>query len=175
MTKLLAYPLSSIYFLCFGLTLLVFHPIQWISFNIFGYGVHKKSVDILNLCLTRCTHILGTRYSFSNPHDIRTDVPSIIVANHQSMSDIPPIIWFMRKYHPKFISKKELGKGIPSVSYNLKYGGSVLIDRKTRSQPSLRSRHLPIISNLISVLRSFSLKGPEAGPGSQKGFKPKGC
>lgn len=87
-------------------------------------------MDILNLCLTRCTHILGTRYSFSNPHDIRTDVPSIIVANHQSMSDIPPIIWFMRKYHPKFISKKELGKGIPSVSYNLKYGGSVLIDRK---------------------------------------------
>ena len=35
----------------------------------------------------------------------------------------------MRKHHPKFISKKELGKGIPSVSYNLRHGGSVLIDR----------------------------------------------
>ena len=40
----------------------------------------------------------------------------------------------MRKWHPKFISKKELGKGIPSVSYNLKYGGSALIDRKDPKQ-----------------------------------------
>ena len=57
-------------------------------------------------------------------------IPIIIVSNHQSLLDIPPIIWYMRKHHPKFISKIELGKGIPSVSYNLKYGGSVLIDRK---------------------------------------------
>lgn len=40
----------------------------------------------------------------------------------------------MRKWHPKFISKKELGKGIPSVSYNLRHGGSVLIDRKDAKQ-----------------------------------------
>lgn len=38
------------------------------------------------------------------------------------------------KYHPKFISKKELGKGIPSVSFNLRHGGSVLIDRKNPKQ-----------------------------------------
>ena len=36
--------------------------------------------------------------------------------------------------HPKFVSKKELGKGIPSVSYNLRHGGSVLIDRKDPKQ-----------------------------------------
>lgn len=40
----------------------------------------------------------------------------------------------MRKHHPKFISKIELGKGIPSVSYNLRHGGSVLIDRKNPKQ-----------------------------------------
>ncbi len=40
----------------------------------------------------------------------------------------------MRDWHPKFISKKELGKGIPSVSYNLRHGGSVLIDRKDAKQ-----------------------------------------
>ena len=60
--------------------------------------------------------------------------PLIIVANHQSMYDIPPMIWHLRKYHPKFVSKKELGKGIPSVSFNLRHGGSVLIDRKDRRQ-----------------------------------------
>ena len=50
------------------------------------------------------------------------------------MHDIPPIIWFMRKHHPKFVSKKELGRGIPSVSYNLRNGGSVLIDRNDSKQ-----------------------------------------
>ena len=134
MTKLLAYPLSIIYFLFFGLSLLVFHPIQWLCFNVFGYQAHKNSVDILNWCLVRSTHFLGTRYTFNNSHDIPKDKPIIIVSNHQSMNDIPPIIWFLRKHHVKFISKKELGKGIPSVSYNLRHGGSVLIDRKNPVQ-----------------------------------------
>jgi len=40
----------------------------------------------------------------------------------------------MRKHHVKFVSKKELGKGIPSVSYNLRHGGSALIDRKNPKQ-----------------------------------------
>lgn len=78
--------------------------------------------------------ILGTRYTFTNPYKIPTDRPLIIISNHQSMNDIPPIIWFMRKHHPKFVSKIELGKGIPSVSYNLRHGGSALIDRKDSKQ-----------------------------------------
>jgi 1-acyl-sn-glycerol-3-phosphate acyltransferase len=40
----------------------------------------------------------------------------------------------MRALHPKFISKKELAKGIPGISYNLRHGGSVLIDRKNPEQ-----------------------------------------
>lgn len=130
MAKLLAYPISIIYFLCFGLILFIFHPIQWVCFNLFGYDAHKKSVSILNFFILRCSNILGTRFTFNNPYHISANQPLIIVANHQSLLDIPPIFWFMRKYHPKFISKIELGKGIPSVSYNLKHGGSVLIDRK---------------------------------------------
>ena len=50
------------------------------------------------------------------------------------MWDIPPIIWFLRKLHPKFVSKFELGKGIPSVSYNLRHGGSILIKRNNAKQ-----------------------------------------
>ncbi len=130
MIKLLAYPITIIYLLFFGLTLLVFHPIQWVCLKVFGYNAHKKSVSILNFFLMRCSNILGTRFTFNNPYVISTNQPIIIVSNHQSLLDIPPIIWYMRKHHPKFISKIELGKGIPSVSYNLKHGGSVLIDRK---------------------------------------------
>lgn len=134
MQKLLAYPLTIIYYVFFGLTLAIFHPIQWVCFNVFGYQAHKKSADAMNFCLMRCLHLLGTRFTYTNPHKIGTNQPLIIVANHQSMYDISPISVFMRKYHPKFISKKELGKGIPSVSYNLCHGGSVLIDRNNPRQ-----------------------------------------
>jgi len=134
MQKVLAYPLSIVYYLCFGLTLIIFHPILWFSNNVFGYKALKTSVDVLQFFIMRCLNVLGTRFSFSNPHQIDLDQPLIIVSNHQSMYDISPMMWYMRRYHPKFISKVELGKGIPSVSYNLRHGGSVLINRKKPRQ-----------------------------------------
>jgi len=132
--KIISYPLSAIYYLLFGIALAIFHPIQWVCFNMFGYKAHKKSVDILNFFLVANTYILGTRYKIENLDSLPSGVPVIIAANHQSLYDIPAIIWFMRKVHPKFISKIELAKGIPSISYNLNHGGSVVIDRKDPKQ-----------------------------------------
>ena len=106
MKKLISYPFSILYYLFFGLSLLVFHPIQWLTLKIGGYNAHRKSVALLNLCLTKCIFFIGGRVKFNNPNHIPKDKPLIIVANHQSMYDIPPIIWYMRKYHPKFISSK---------------------------------------------------------------------
>lgn len=134
MEKILSYPVSILYYIVFLLLLVLFHPVQWICLNVFGYQAHKKSVDVLNGLIVAATHILGTTYKFHNLDKVPQGVPIIVVANHQSMYDIPAIIWFMRKVHPKFISKKELGRGIPSVSYNLRHGGSVLIDRKDPKQ-----------------------------------------
>ncbi|WP_405294114.1 lysophospholipid acyltransferase family protein [Algibacter sp. Ld11] len=134
MVKLISYPLTIIYAFAFLLTIVIFHPIQAFCYRVFGYEALKKSVDALQFCLMRCLNILGTRFTFDNPYDIPTNQPIIIVSNHQSMYDISPLMWYMRKHHPKFISKIELGKGIPSVSYNLRHGGSCLIDRKNPRQ-----------------------------------------
>ena len=134
MQKLAAYLLSIIHYLLFGIIILIFHPVQWICLNLFGYEAHKKSIDALFLFLIANTYILGTKYKIKNLDKLPTNVPLIIAANHQSLYDIIAIGWFMRKVHPKYISKIELGKGIPSISYNLKYGGSVLIDRKDAKQ-----------------------------------------
>ena len=141
MQKIISYPVSIIYYLCFGLTLCVFHPIQWLCYNLLGYNAHKISVDYLNFFLVQCTRILGTTYTFKNREIIPNNAPIIFVANHQSLYDIVGIIWYLRKFHAKFVSKKELGKGIPSVSYNLRNGGSVLIDRKDPKQaiPAIKS------------------------------------
>lgn len=81
-----------------------------------------------------CLYVVGNRCTYENTQHLPEGKPLIIVSNHQSMFDIIAISWFMRKHHPKFISKVELGKGWPSVSFNLRNGGSVLIDRKNPRQ-----------------------------------------
>lgn len=134
LSLIFSYPLSVIFYLLFGLTLVVFHPIQWVCFKVFGYLAHKKSVDYLNFFILMCLRVLGTTFKINKPKDIPENIPLIIVSNHQSLWDIPPLIWYLRKHHPKFVSKKELGKGIPSISFNLKNGGSVLIDRNNPGQ-----------------------------------------
>lgn len=134
MKKLLSYPLSVIYYFFFGLLLLIFRPIQWLCLHIGGYNAHRKSVMWLNFFITNLIYILGGKVSFRFHHEMPKDAPLIVVANHQSLHDIPPFFWYMSQHHPKFVSKIELGKGLPSVSYNLRHGGSALIDRKDPKQ-----------------------------------------
>jgi 1-acyl-sn-glycerol-3-phosphate acyltransferase len=50
------------------------------------------------------------------------------------MYDIPMIMWECRSREVGFISKKELGRWIPSISFALRRLGSVLIDRKDAAQ-----------------------------------------
>ena len=131
---ILSYLLTPIYLLWFGLLLVIFHPIQVVTRWIWGYPVRKKVVDVLNFALLYGLRIMGARITYKGFEKVPTNRPIIIVANHQSTFDIPPVVVGFRKNHPKFISKKELGKWIPSISYNLRHGGSVLIDRKNPRQ-----------------------------------------
>ena len=146
MEKIISYPISIFSMLLFLVALVIFQPIQWICFHLFGYQAHKKSVDYLNFILIRIGHLLGNTYEFNNRNSIPEGVPIIFVANHQSLYDIVGIIWFLRKFHPKFVSKKELGKGVPSISFNLNHGGSVLIDRKDPKQA------IPLIRGLSEYI-----------------------
>lgn len=88
----------------------------------------------MNWCLTATYYLLGDTVKFTNKQNLPIGRPIIFIANHQSLYDIPVMIWFLRKYHAKFISKVELAKGIPSVSYNLRHGGAANIDRKDPRQ-----------------------------------------
>lgn len=130
MLKLLAYPFSFLYYCIFSSCLLFFHPIQVFCLRWVNLNAQKKTVDILNFFLLRCLNLLGTRIIFKNTEALPQKGTLIFAANHQSTYDIPPLIWYLRKYHPKFVAKKELGKGLPSISYHLRNGGNVLIDRK---------------------------------------------
>jgi len=130
-----AYILSPIFYLFFGLSLLVFHPIQWLSYRLFGYRIHKYSVDALNFCLTYSSLFLFNIPIIKRRGSLPNNRPLIFVSNHQSTFDIPGLIFFFRKYHGKFISKIELAQSkIPSIAFNLKYGGGANIDRNNKEQ-----------------------------------------
>lgn len=132
--KILSYLLSPIFILVFFLILVIFHPIQWLSYHVFGQNAHGSVVDALNFCLVKALLIIGVPVRFINEHKIPKDASILFVSNHQSTFDVAPLGWYFRKHHPKFVSKVELGKGIPSVSFNLKKGGAALIDRKDSKQ-----------------------------------------
>ncbi len=132
--KILSYILSPIFVLTFTVLLIIFHPFQWLSFTLFGIKGHSKVVNALNYTLVKSMLLIGVTVRVINKHKIPENTPIIFVSNHQSISDIPPIGWYFRKYNPKFVSKIELGKGVPSVSFNLKNGGAALIDRKDSKQ-----------------------------------------
>ena len=122
MKKVLGYILTPVVLFFYLLTLCIFHPAQWMAYKFWGYSAHKRVVDVLNLCLMRCLLLSGNTVTFTNKQNLPLGRP------------IPPLIWYLRKYHAKFISKIELTKGIPSVSFNLKYGGAANIDRKDQRQ-----------------------------------------
>lgn len=54
----------------------------------------------------------------------------VIVANHQGFSDVVVLSKTLDALQPRYVAKRELGRGWPSVSYLLHASGSAIIDRK---------------------------------------------
>lgn len=150
------------------------HIWQWLAYNLGGYQAHHSSVKIMNFLLIGCTKILGTSHQFSGKEKLPKGIPLIFVSNHQSMLDISPIEWYLSEFHPKFISKIELGKGIPSVSYNLQKGGSALIDRKDPRQalPEIKKLSQFIQKNNYSAV--IFPEGTRSRDGKLKPFRDNG-
>ena len=135
MRKIIAYPLYLVHMLLMMVILWVFYPLQVIAYNVLGYTAHKKTVDLMTFLMVYNSYTLFSRPIFKGLRGVPKDKPIIVVSNHQSGYDISPIAWGLRKHHVKYIAKAELGKSkMRSISYNLKKGGSVLIDRQSGSQ-----------------------------------------
>ncbi len=126
--KLLYWIPNIIFWLVFGILLLIFHPLQMIGRAI-SKQAHARVVDAMIWSLNQALWIVGNRISYHGLDfsDIEVNEPLILVSNHQCMYDIPAISWAFRKFSPKFVSKESLGKGIPSISYNIRHGGSTTI------------------------------------------------
>lgn len=167
---------TVVFFIVFGLIIVIFHPLQMIGLRL-GYLPHKKVVDSMIWWINHSLLLVGSpiRYDWqTNRGNLPTDRPLIIVSNHQSMFDIPCLGWAFRRHHPKYISKKSLAKGIPSISYNIRHGGSIAIDRKNRAESLQKMTDFAQYLNEHNRAGSIFPEGTRSRDGHVKPFKPAG-
>lgn len=121
--------MTPLYIASFFSILCVFHVFQLIG-ALAGRRCQKWVLDRMNLAIVLNIRLLtGASYRVIGQPHLPRERPIILVSNHQSMYDIPMIMWECREREVGFIAKKELGRGIPSISYALRTLGSALIDR----------------------------------------------
>jgi 1-acyl-sn-glycerol-3-phosphate acyltransferase len=113
----------------FGAILLVFDVGQRLA-RLFGQRPQEYVAGALQVALVAAFRLCGTRVLVERAAGFRPHTSYIVISNHQSMFDIALIGALLFWNFPKYVSKRELGRWIPSVSYNLRRGGHVLIDRR---------------------------------------------
>ena len=173
MRKAIGWLLTPLHLALFMAVLLIFHVAQVLALP-FGYAAHKRVVDYLNFCVLASLKVVGARLDLRCEHELPADKPLIVVANHQSMYDIPMLGWMFRDHHPKYVAKIELARGVPSISYNLRHGGSALIDR---SDARAAMRGIQKFGKQVEEHRYAACIFPEgtrARDGMMKEFNPAG-
>lgn len=173
MRKAIGWLLTPLHLVLFGAVLLIFHVVQVLALP-FGYHAHKRVVDWLNFFVLASLKAVGTRMRLECAYELPPDRPLVVVSNHQSMFDIPMLGWLFRKHHPKYVAKIELGKWLPSISYNLRHGGSALIDR---GDPRGSMRAIMSFGKRVEAERYAACIFPEgtrARDGEMKPFIPAG-
>jgi 1-acyl-sn-glycerol-3-phosphate acyltransferase len=122
---------SLLFLVVFGLTMVLFDVALRVS-SLFGKRAESYVAGVLQVWLLFMLRICGARIDVDRSPLVRPHTSYLIVSNHQSMFDMPIFGSLFFSNFPKYISKVELSKWIPSVSFHLRSGGHAIIDRKQR-------------------------------------------
>jgi 1-acyl-sn-glycerol-3-phosphate acyltransferase len=131
--RIAQWSLTFPFWICFGLCLLVF-DIAGRIVRPFSLRAFEAVMGALQRSLVGVFRILGTRIEVERHPGIESNTGYVVLSNHQSLVDITLIGGLLFTNYPKYVAKAELGRWIPAISLNLKYGGNALIDRNDRSQ-----------------------------------------
>lgn len=172
--RLLDWVFTAPFLVAFGLVLAVFDPLQRIA-RLFGRRPHEVVAGALQASLVGAFRIAGTRLAVERSPELQPRTGYLLIANHQSMFDIPIIGSLLFTNYPKYVSKKELARWIPSISYNLRRGGNALIDRADRGQAVRAIRELGEDAQARGVSVVLYPEGTRSRAGELRAFKPAGA
>lgn len=133
MKRLLSWIPTIPFLLAFGLCLVVFDIAGRVAL-LFSLRAFEHVMATLQRTLMSLFRICGAKLVVERPDTVLPDTGYVVISNHQSLLDIAMIGGILYTNYPKYVAKTELGRGIPSISLNLKRGGNALIDRKDRAQ-----------------------------------------
>jgi 1-acyl-sn-glycerol-3-phosphate acyltransferase len=162
------------FLLAFGVILLVFDPPQRLS-RLFGRRPQEIVAGWLQISLVWAVRLTGARISVERSPHLVPGRPYLFVGNHQSMFDIPIHGAALFRHFPKYVSKRELARWIPSISYNLRAGGNAIIDRSDRDQATRAIRALgeQVVRRGVSAV--LYPEGTRARQGELARFRPAGA
>jgi 1-acyl-sn-glycerol-3-phosphate acyltransferase len=125
----------------FGLVLGFFHVLGLLT-RPFGIRPFETVMAALQRTLIWVFLLSGVRVATEGREGFARTGGYIFVSNHQSMYDVPIFGGLLPRNYPKYVAKRSLAKGIPSVSLNLRVGGNALIDRDDREQALVAIREM---------------------------------
>ena len=78
--------------------------------------------------LTWFMRVGGARFEFEG--EIDCNEPSVVIMNHQSLLDIPPLIHILKARLPRFVVRSKYARGIPTVSRAIRFIDCIPVDPK---------------------------------------------
>ena len=171
--RVLSWLFTIPFLIAFVLVLLVFDPLQRVA-RLFGQRPQELVAGCLQVALVWAFRIAGTRIEFERSARVLPSRPYLFIANHQSMFDIPIFGAELFSNFPKYVSKRELARWLPSISYNLRRGGNAIIDRNDREQATAVLRALAAQVEERGVSAVIYPEGTRARNGALGRFRPTG-
>jgi 1-acyl-sn-glycerol-3-phosphate acyltransferase len=159
--------------MAFGLVLGVFEIIARIA-RLFGLRPMEITMGVMQRVLLSLLRITGARLTVERSPQIKGGTGYILVSNHQSLFDVPIFGGLLFTNYPKYIAKRELGKWLPSVSFNLTHGGNAVIDRDDPRQALRTIKELGTTCQERKTAVVIFPEGTRSRDGRLGPFKPSG-
>jgi len=127
------WPVSLVTVAAFGLVMVLGDLLQRVTWRL-GMDTYERSIGWIQKALIATFRISGVTIDIQGRGLLASRGGYLVVSNHQSMYDIPIFGGVLAEHNPRYVAKRSLAKGIPTVSLYLKRGGNAMIDRNDRDQ-----------------------------------------
>jgi 1-acyl-sn-glycerol-3-phosphate acyltransferase len=158
------------FLLAFGVVLVVFEVVARLV-RLFGLRPMEVTMGVMQRMLLWTFRLCGTRLVVERSPHLQPRTGYLIVSNHQSLFDVPIFGGLLFSNYPKYVSKRELGRWIPAVSFNLTHGGNALIDRDDPDQAKAAIWDLAATSQKRNVAVVIFPEGSRSRDGRLRPFR----